>query len=203
MLFWEWMYQFALQYGYVGVFTISFVGALSIIFPIPYTLFIYFLGHILNPALVAIFAGAGAAAGELSGYTLGYYGQKILSEERRRKINSIKRVLEHRIYSHVAIFLFALTPLPDDLLFIPLGMMRYNALKAFIPALLGKILMSFIIAYGGKWSIGFIRDLFGEGGWLAVIITAALLVAVIFVIIKLDWERILEKYMAKESEKKS
>lgn len=201
MSFLDWMYEFALQYGYVGVFTISFLGALSIIVPIPYTLFLFFLGGFLNPVLVAIFAGLGAAAGEFSGYVLGYYGQKILSEERKRKINFIKRVFER--YGYIAIFLFALTPLPDDLLFIPLGMMRYSILKACIPALLGKILMSFIIAYSGQLSIGFIRDLFGEGGWSAAILTTVLLAVVIFAIIKIDWEHLLQKYVTKESEKKS
>ena len=48
-------------------------------------------------------------------------------------------------YGPAAIFFFALTPLPDDLLFIPLGVMRYPFLKAFIPALFGKTLMMFIL----------------------------------------------------------
>ncbi len=43
-------------------------------------------------------------------------------------------------YGPATIFLFALTPLPDDLLFIPLGVMRYPFWKAFIPALFGKML---------------------------------------------------------------
>jgi len=195
------MYEFALQYGYVGVFTISFLGALSIIIPIPYTIFLYLLGAVLYPPLIAVFAGLGAAAGELSGYILGYYGQKILNEKRRRKVDFFRKVFER--YGYVAIFLFALTPLPDDLLFIPLGMMRYSVLKAFIPALFGKMLMAFIIAYSGQLSIGFIRDLFGEGGWLAAMLTTIFLAVVIFAIIKFDWERLLEKYVTKESVKKN
>ena len=33
----EWMKSLALQYTYFGIFLISLIGALSIIFPIPYT----------------------------------------------------------------------------------------------------------------------------------------------------------------------
>ncbi|MDH5390681.1 MAG: hypothetical protein OEX10_05970, partial [Candidatus Bathyarchaeota archaeon] len=60
MVLLEWMEQFALQFGYLGVFLISLVGALSIIFPIPYTLVIYLLGSVLDPLLVAVSGGLGS-----------------------------------------------------------------------------------------------------------------------------------------------
>ena len=197
----EWMEQFAHQFGYFGVFLISLIGALSIIVPIPYTLVIYLLGSFLNPLLVAVSGGLGSALGEFSGYVFGYYGRSVLSEERRRKMDYMMRVF-HR-YGFAAIFLFALTPLPDDLLFIPLGIMRYRFVKAFIPALLGKMLMCFILAYSGYLSIGIVKVVFGEGGWLGVVITSAFLIIVIVAILKIDWERVFEKYVGAERVKKN
>jgi len=196
----EWMQQFALQFGYFGVFLISLIGALSVVFPIPYTLVIYLLGSFLNPLLVAVSGGLGSALGEFSGYVLGYYGRAVLSKERRRKMDYMMKVFHH--YGFAAIFLFALTPLPDDLLFIPLGIMRYRFVKAFIPALLGKMLMCFILAYSGYFSIGLIEVVFGEGGWLGVVVTSALLIIVIVALLKIDWEKVFEKYVGKESVKK-
>ena len=196
----EWMEQFALQFGYLGVFLISLVGAVSILFPIPYTLVIYLLGSVLDPILVAISGGLGSAVGEFSGYVFGYYGRAVLSEERRRKMDYMMKVF-HR-YGFAAIFLFALTPLPDDLLFIPLGIMRYRFIKAFIPAILGKMLMCFILAYSGRMSVEAIEVIFGEGGWLGVIVTSALLIIVIVALIKIDWEKVFEKYVGAESVKK-
>ncbi|UCE57374.1 MAG: VTT domain-containing protein [Candidatus Bathyarchaeota archaeon] len=195
-MFLDWMEQFALQFGYLGVFLISLVGAVSIIFPIPYTLVIYLLGSVLDPILVAISGGLGSAVGEFSGYVLGYYGRAVFSEERRRKMDYMMKVF-HR-YGFAAIFLFALTPLPDDLLFIPLGIMRYRFVKAFIPALLGKMLMCFILAYSGHMSVEVIEVIFGEGGWLGVIVTSALLIIVIVAVIKIDWEKVFEKYVGTE-----
>ena len=196
----EWMEQFALHFGYWGVFLISLVGALSIIFPIPYTLVIYLLGSVLDPLLVAVSGGLGSALGEFSGYALGYYGRAVLSEERRRKMDYMMKVFHH--YGFAAIFFFALTPLPDDLLFIPLGIMRYRFVKAFIPALLGKMLMCFILAYSGHFFVGVIEVVFGEGGWLGVVITSAFLIIVIVAILKIDWEKVFEKYVGAESVKK-
>ena len=187
-----WMEQFVLQFGYLGVFIISFVGSVSIIFPVPYTIVIFFLGSFLDPFFVAITGGLGSALGEFSGYALGYYGRKVVSEERRRKMDFMLKIFGR--YGSVTIFLFALTPLPDDLLFIPLGIMRYPFLKAFIPALLGKILMTFILAYSGQQSIEFIRTLFGGSEWIGILITIILLIVVIIAIIKIDWEKLFDKY---------
>jgi membrane protein DedA with SNARE-associated domain len=98
-------------------------------------------------------------------------------------------------YGPATIFLFALTPLPDDLLFIPLGVMRYPFWKAFIPALLGKTLMTFILAYSGQQSIELIETVFGGSGWIGTIITAALLIVIIVAMIKIDWETLFEKHV--------
>jgi membrane protein DedA with SNARE-associated domain len=193
----DWMLQFAQQYGYLGVFIISFIGSVSVIFPIPYTIVIFFLGSVLDPVFVAVSGGLGAALGEFSGYTLGYYGRKVVSKERRRKMDFMVKLFNR--YGPAAIFVFALTPLPDDLLFIPLGVMRYPFLKAFVPALLGKTLMTFILAYSGQHSIELIVTIFGESGWIGTLITVALLILIIVAIIKIDWEKLFEKHVGVKS----
>jgi len=193
----DWMMQFADKFGYLGVFIISFIGSVSVIFPVPYTIVIYLLGAVLDPFFVAVSGGLGSALGEFSGYALGYYGRTVVSKERRRKMNYMVKVFDR--YGPVAIFLFALTPLPDDLLFIPLGVMRYSFLKAFIPALFGKILMTFILAYSGQQSITIIKTLFEGSGLLGMVITSALLIVIIVAMIKIDWEKIFEKHVGGKS----
>jgi membrane protein DedA with SNARE-associated domain len=188
------MRDFALQFGYLGVFVISFVGSVSVIFPIPYTIVIFFLGGVLDPFFVAISGGLGAALGEFSGYALGYYGRAVVNKERQKKMGYMVKLFDK--YGPAAIFIFALTPLPDDLLFIPLGVMRYPFVKAFIPSLLGKTLMTFILAYSGQQSIDLILAVFGESGWLGTVITAALLIIIIVAMVKIDWEKLFEKHVA-------
>ena len=191
------MEQFAVQFGYLGVFIISLIGSMSVIFPVPYTLVIFVLGSVLDPFFVAVSGGLGAALGEFSGYTLGYYGRKIVSKERHRKMDYMVKLFGR--YGSATIFLFALTPLPDDLLFIPLGVMRYPFLKAFVPALLGKMLMTFILAYSGQQSIELIKIVFGESGWIGTVITAVLLILIIVAMIKIDWEKFFEKHVGIKS----
>jgi membrane protein YqaA with SNARE-associated domain len=189
----EWI-TYLVQFGYIGVFLISLISALTIIFPIPYTLILYALGSSLDPVLLAISSGLGSSLGELSGYTLGYYGRAIVSEQMKRRMEFMLKIFDR--FGIVTIFLFALTPLPDDLLFIPLGMMRYSLVKAIIPTLVGKLLMSFIIAYSGRVSFDFIQVLFGEsGGLVTIIISSILLMCVLLIMYKIDWEAVFKKYI--------
>ncbi len=184
----KWLQGIALQYGYLGVFIVSFIGASSIVLPIPYTILIIYFGSQWDPLLVALAGGAGSAVGEFFGYLLGYYGRTVVSEENQKKMNYILKIFSR--YGAFTIFLFALTPLPDDLLFIPLGIMRYSFLKAFVPSLLGKLLMCLILAYGGYFSIGIIEDLLGEAGTIyTTVATAVLLIVVIVAMFKIDWEK--------------
>jgi len=189
------------QLGYIGILAMSFIGAASIIFPIPYTIVVFLIASRYDPVLLALFGGAGAALGEFTGYLLGFYGQRILSEERRRKMEALVKLFGR--YGPLAIFVFALTPLPDDLLFIPLGIMRYKLVKAFIPALLGKILMLFILAYFGRISADVILLIFGEGNMLVgMAITTILLTIVLILLFRIDWEKVLQKYMGNRGENK-
>jgi len=57
----------------------------------------------------------------------------------------------------LAVFLSALTPLPDDLLFIVLGFLRYDLLRVLLPCMLGKATMLYLVRY--------IWFLFGKLAW--------------------------------------
>jgi membrane protein YqaA with SNARE-associated domain len=183
------------QFGFLGVFLISLVGTMSIVFPVPYTLVILTLGVAgWDPLMLTISAGLGSAIGEIGGYLLGYYGRRIISSERQRKMDYLLKILGK--YTPVALFVFALTPLPDDLLFIPLGILRYNLLKAFIPSFLGKLLMCYILASFGRFYWDALSFFFGEAGsWIGTVVTGVLLVLVIYGLYRIDWEKIFDKYI--------
>ena len=195
-----WLQNFAVQYGYLGVFLISLLGAMSIFVPIPYTLVIFILGasSSFDPLLIAVAAGLGSAIGEFSGYLLGVGGRKVIGDKYKKKMDFITKLFKK--YGSIAIFIFALTPLPDDLLFIPLGVMRYSLLRAFIPALLGKFFSNLIIAYSGRLSLDIVKNIFGVEGegmslLIGTIIGILLLVVVLIIMFKVDWEKYFAKYV--------
>lgn len=201
------MKNFATQYGYLGIFFISLIGSMSIFIPIPYTIVIFTMGGLpgFEPLWIAIAAGLGSSFGEFSGYLIGASGRLAISQKNKKKIDFLMKLFKR--FGPLAIFLFALTPLPDDLLFIPLGVMHYRPILAFIPAFLGKFLSSLIIAYAGRLSIEIISRIFGlEGGagsiLIGTIIGIALMIIVIFIMFKVDWEKRFSKYIEDHNEAK-
>ena len=197
------LWQLFAPYRYFGVFAVSFIGTASIIIPIPYTLLILQLslapGDVWDPILLIIAGGLGSALGEMTGYALGYFGRKAISPERQHKMEYLVKIFDR--YGPLAIFVFALTPLPDDLLYIPLGILRYKFYKAFIPTVIGKLLMIFIIVYFGRTARDTILVLFGESGaTIAIVITTILLFIIIILLYRVDWEKVFNKYVAKRED---
>ncbi len=176
------------SFGYIGMFFVSFIGALSIFFPIPYTVLILIFANRMDPILLSISSGLGAGLGEVSGYLLGRVGRKALSQERRKRIEALRMLLSE--YGLIVIFLFALTPFPDDLIFIPLGLMEYPLLPSLVACISGKILMSYLIASFGKFYANFLRL---EENWLATVVSVVVLLALIAFMFKIDWEKFLDR----------
>lgn len=207
---------------------ICFLGSASIGFPVPFPFVLFSLSDSiyrnystlglemtqilqsgpfwLQITGLALFGGLGSALGELTGYGVGY-GTKRLAEERDSNIlNNVngfgKLILENEKRTPLYIFLFALTPLPDDLLFLPLGMIKYPFWKCIIPGWLGKNFTTFFYCC---WPIFMALGLVAQGiqsNDTSSIITEAILllvtITVMFFIMAFDWTKYLEKRRQKK-----
>jgi len=194
----QWLIHLLMSYGYVGVFAISLLGNLLIFVPIPYLILIFWLGSFLDPMLVGIVGGFGATVGKIVCYTIGATGRKFLSQQRRERLDYAKALIGR--YGALAIFFFAVSPLPDDILYIPLGMMRYNLILFFISCLLGKIVLTSLVAFGGGLSSLIIFIASEQGGFVGIFLTILFIVVSIYVTLRLDWEKLFMKYIGKPKE---
>jgi membrane protein YqaA with SNARE-associated domain len=162
----------AVAWGYFGVFLASFLGSATLFLPSPSFLIVVGAGTILNPLAVGIIAGIGAALGELIGYAVGLGIQQGAKKiQRNKKPGPFMRfVNKYFSKNHIEkwfkskrgfllIFIFAATPLPDDVVGMVCGAIRYDIKKFFIASLLGKIVMYVALAYAGFYGLEFLRDL--------------------------------------------
>ncbi len=186
---WGWMGQLVSTYGYAGAFLISIFGNFTIFFPVPFAITIYAFGATLDPFLLGLVCGVGSTLGEFSAYLVGRGGREIINERYGEKLDSAKRLVQR--YGMPVIFLFALLPLPDDLILIPLGMLRYNLKKAMVAAFLGKVLMCLIVAYAGRYSYALVLRLFESSGVWGGVASVVLLVVLLYAMIKIDWTRFI------------
>lgn len=198
-----WLYEIAQAYGYLGSFLLSFVSNLILFAPIPYLLIIFWLSATpsIDPITMGIISAIGAAFGKVTIYYIGRGSRRLLNEKKHKDLEFARLIMEK--YSILAIFLFAVTPSPDDALYIPLGMMRYSVLKFFISCLLGKILMTLVVSFGGHYSVGWMSSLLGGGGIWSIAVTIIFIIASVYMTVKIDWEKLFHKYFSRKASGKS
>ena len=154
--------------GYLGAFLICLVSNATIILPMPGMLLLFALGATFNPFFIGLAGGVGGAIGEMSCYLLGYSGRGIV--ENRRLYDIAVRWLDR--WGILTVFVFALTPLPFDVLGIAAGILRFPFLKFFIACLFGKTILYIGMAVAGYWG----WEAFISGGYLTSPVSIAVYV---------------------------
>ena len=187
---WAWMNQTVYSYGYAGAFVISIFGNFTVFFPVPYVLTIYAFGATLNPILLGLVCGAGSTLGEFSAYLIGRGGRRVIDERYGERLETAKLLVQR--YGMAIIFLFAVLPLPDDLILIPLGMLRYSLKKAMTAMFVGKTIMCTAVAYAGRYSYSFIKDVFASSGLLGGVASTVLLALIVVALLKVDWTKYID-----------
>jgi membrane protein DedA with SNARE-associated domain len=151
-------------WGYPGLFFINIAGSASIFLPLPGFVAVFFMGSILNPWLVGIVSGIGAAIGELAGYWVGRGSRKVINARGRKEhaewLDKGRKWIE-KYKAFPIIVLFAATPLPDDVLGILLGAMEYDMKKFLVAMLVGKTVMCMALAFGGFYGAQWVLSIFG------------------------------------------
>ena len=152
------------KYGYAGVFVLNFLGAASMVLPIPGTAASFGAGGVLDPIagipvplLVGVIAGAGETLGEFTGYATGFGGRVILEE--RRFYQRVVRWMDH--YGVVAMFILAALPNPFfDIAGVAAGAVRMPLWRFFFAVLCGKVFKGIYVAAAGLLGFHLLRALF-------------------------------------------
>ncbi len=183
--------------GYPSAFLLGLVGSASVVIPVPTTVALLgmAISRFFHPALLGLAFGLGAAIGQLTSYVVGYASRGVVGEKHKRRLNALLKIFNR--YGMVVVFFFALTPLPDSLLFIPMGLVHYSLWKVFLAGLAGKISMSLIITHVGV-ALG---ETLVEN-WVFGVVTAVLLILAVVAVFKIDWEKFAEKHLTKEKKRK-
>ena len=159
----DFLFSLAYGLGYLGVFFIGFLSSVTIFLPTPAFAIVFALAAPqfgFNPLLLGLFAGTGAAFGELTGYILGYGGKAVLLKKYRKQLAKVEAGFK-RYGAPAIIFVFAVTPLPFDIVGMFCGIVGYPWKKFFIATLAGKLVKYVAIAYAGFYGIQWISQMMG------------------------------------------
>jgi membrane protein DedA with SNARE-associated domain len=188
--------------GYIGILVISFIGSIIVFIPVPY--FPILISSALNkdfdPHLIALSSALGAVLAKIIIFIASYYGRNILSNKTKTKMQPLQKLLSK--YGAIGAFLAALTPIPDDLIYIPLGLAKYSAKKFAIATFIGKFIFGEIIVWGtvflGRPIMEEVLSVSDASNQLSTIVvtvlTVVLLILVLFFTFKVDWGKIIGRW---------
>ena len=191
------LFSFYDDFGYLGILLISFVGSIIVFVPIPYfpVLITAAFNDNLNPTLIALSSAIGAVIAKLIIFYASYYGRNMLSSKIKGKMIPLQRLLGR--YGAIGAFIAAVSPIPDDIVYIPLGLAKYSPWKFAIATFLGKFLLNemFVIGaiYFGKPFVNNMMSNSTNIDYLIVVTIAsvAALGAIIYCALKIDWAKII------------
>ncbi len=136
--------------SYAILFFISAVGGSSLITASSYYVFIpIFAIAGLNPILLGIIGGVGVTLGDVLYFYLGARTKEISPEEIGEKFERANRIIA-RIPAGVVplfVYVYAMTPLPNDVVTFSLGLVNYPFRKIIFPLVLGNITITVVMAY--------------------------------------------------------
>lgn len=186
--------------GLIITFIVCLIGNLSPV-PTPYSWvvcagFIHLKMNIFIPLLFAFVASIGCLLGEMGGYILGRGTALIISEERTQNLKKYEQYLvKHPRLAPILIFIFGLTPLNDDLLIVPLGLIKYSPRKTMFWCWLGKLGMMSIMAY----NVLGICNLLGGSDWVLSVVFLYVVVFTLYIMVRVNLVEIIKKLIKKES----
>tara|TARA_B100000586_G_scaffold240283_1_gene193002 strand:- start:270 stop:647 length:378 start_codon:yes stop_codon:yes gene_type:complete len=102
-------------------------------------------------------------------------------------------------YGGSAAFVAAATPIPDDLVYIPLGLAKYNPKRFFVATLLGKVVLYYAIVlishYMGLSLLEPILEDIEDPSpvYVGIILFGAAMTIIVVLLLRLDWERVLRR----------
>lgn len=138
------------NYGYLGMFLVNILSSASVFLPMPGLALAFMAGGALNPALIGLAVGSGAAVGELVGYLAGYSGRALIGGHAgyRRVAGWVKQ------YGIWVVFVLAVIPNPlFDAVGIVSGVLRIPVLKFFAACWAGNVIKATTVALAGMGAL--------------------------------------------------
>jgi membrane protein YqaA with SNARE-associated domain len=206
---WDFIPFFSSEVGYLGLALVSFFGSLIPFVPIPSFILLVTMsvGDQFDLHILALIAAITATVAKQIIFVISYGGRKIMSEKTKQRILPFQRLVKR--YGAAAAFVAAATPIPDDIVYVPLGLAKYNPLRFFIATLTGKIVLCYAIVILAHYLSGPVVDpifeMFGINEpedlddptpiIIGIVIFGAAMTAVVVLMLRMDWSRVLGRFL--------
>jgi membrane protein DedA with SNARE-associated domain len=148
-----------------------------------------------DPFTIGFLVALGSALAKSIHYGITFFVSGFLSEERRKSLDATGLKLKH--WAFLALFIVAASPLPDEPVVVPLGLLKYNPIKFFISYFIGKLSIAVVGAYLGKAGQQLLAPWISEE--ILMVASIILTIIVTVVLLKVDISEIVRKVVKRKS----
>jgi len=195
---WE-LFPFTPEVGYLGLTIVSFFGSLIPFVPIPSFVLVATMavGEQFDIHVLVIIAALTSTAAKQIIFYASYGGRKIISEKTKKRMLPFQKLVKR--YGGSAAFVAAATPIPDDLVYIPLGLAKYNPKRFFVATLLGKFVLYYVIVLISHYmGLSLLEPILQQIDdplpiYIGIIALGIAMTVVVILLLRLNWEKILGK----------
>jgi len=193
---WE-IFPFTPEVGYLGLAVVSFFGSLIPFVPVPSFVLLVTMavGSQFDIHILALIGAFTATAAKQIIFYISYGGRRIISEKTKKRMKPFQKLVKR--YGAAAAFVAAATPIPDDIVYIPLGLAKYNPKKFFAATLLGKLVLCYILVLVSHYmGLSILEPILEEIDdpvpvYIGIILFGAVMTIIVILLLRLNWEKIL------------
>jgi len=191
------IFPFAPEVGYIGLSLVSFIGSLIPFVPVPSFILLATMsvGEQFDLHILALVSAFTATIAKQIIFYASYGGRRMISEKTKKRMKPFQKLVKR--YGGAAAFVAAATPIPDDMVYIPLGLAKYNPKRFFIATLSGKIVLCYIIVLISHFTgLSILEPVLEDiddplAIYAGMIVFGAIMTAIVILLLRLDWERLL------------
>jgi membrane protein DedA with SNARE-associated domain len=148
----------------------------------------------VDPLTIGFLVALGSASAKFIHYLVTFFVRKFISAERRKRLDAAG--LKLKKWAGLALFVVAATPLPDEPVIVPLGLVRYSPAKFYVAYFLGKLVITVPGAYLGWLARGIFASAVSQAALM--IISIALTILVTVVLLRVGVEKTAEKVLRRK-----
>jgi membrane protein DedA with SNARE-associated domain len=201
------------QLVYFGILLVSFITNILIFVPIPVypILVISVFDKKLDPNFIAVYSAIGIIIAKTIIFYSIYYGRNIFLKRGspiKKKLIPLQKLASK--YGRKAAIIAAITPIPDDIVYVSLGLARYSPWKFVISTFAGKLIINEIVIWGAVYVGKPFIDRFAYNNnnnnidpfnvVISVIVSVSIAIIIIYTFVKIDMDKVIRKYFPKTFE---
>ena len=152
---------------------------------------IYLAYPSLNPFYLALIGATGATAGRFVLTHISSLSRRIIGEKRKTSLGTIEQYLSRKKYAYFLLSLiFAIGPLPSNLLFITFGIMKVRTFEIFLGFWIGRLISYFLLILLTPFAFKPFIKLFSSN-FLGIIIIDTIGVISVVAFASVDWQKLI------------